>query len=53
MLGFPDESEFEFITNESNLNYIKKLPKTGKKIKWEEKIPGISPEALDLLTKLL
>ena len=53
MLGFPEEEELEFITNENTLNYIKKLPKNGKKIKWEEKIPGITPMAIDLLNKLL
>ena len=49
VLGTPDDSELEFITNENTLNYVKKLPKTGKKIKWEEKIPGITPNAIDLL----
>ena len=53
VLGFPEDEDLEFITNENTINYIKKLPRTSKKIKWEEKIPGISPAAVDLLNKLL
>lgn len=53
MLGYPSEEDLEFINNETSLNYIKKLPKTGKKMKWEEKIPGINHLAVDLLNKLL
>ena len=53
VLGYPDDEDLEFITNINTLNYVKKLPRSGKKIRWEEKIPGITPEATDLLNRLL
>jgi serine/threonine protein kinase len=34
------------------LNYLSRLPKKSP-IKWEEKIPGANPLALDLLQKML
>ena len=30
VLGFPEEEDLEFITNENTLNYVKKLPRNSK-----------------------
>jgi serine/threonine protein kinase len=35
------------------LNYIKRIPKNIKPLKWEEKIPDANPQAIDLLKKML
>jgi serine/threonine protein kinase len=50
--GFPSDEDMQFIDNEHTLNYLKRLPKT-RPVKWEEKIPGANPLALDLLQKML
>jgi len=52
VLGYPPEEDLEFIDNENTLNYLRRLPRT-KRIAWEEKIPGASPLALDLLQRML
>lgn len=52
MLGFPSDEDIAFVNNEHSLNYIKRLPRKAT-IKWEEKIPGANPDALDLLARML
>jgi mitogen-activated protein kinase 1/3 len=53
VLGFPDEKELGFISDEITLNYIKNLPKPPPSSLIAEISQKASPEAVDLLMKML
>jgi len=52
IMGYPSEEDTAFISDQHSLAYLSRLPKKSP-IKWEEKIPGANPLALDLLQKML
>jgi mitogen-activated protein kinase 1/3 len=53
VLGFPKEEDLGFITDPQTLAYLHKLPKpTGPKL-WDEIEHKTSPQAIDLLRKML
>ena len=52
VMGFPADEDLAFVNNEHSLNYLRRLPKKPV-VKWEEKLPGANPLALDLLGKML
>jgi serine/threonine protein kinase len=52
VLGTPAEEQMDFVSNPNAADYIRSLPKQPKQ-DFNKKFPGQSPEAIDLLTKLL
>ena len=52
MRGTPDVESKKYITNEYALKYIDSLPKKDK-VPLAELFPGVAPEALDMIDKML
>ena len=54
VIGSPDEESMGFVTDPNAVLYLKSLSQKKKnKINFKAKFPGSSPEALDLLQKML
>lgn len=52
IVGYPSEEDLSFINNDHSLSYLRRLPRKSP-VKWQDKIPGANPLAIDLLQKML
>lgn len=54
VLGYPQDEDLDFITNEASMSYMKRLKsQQHQTINWKQRIPHASADALDLLVKML